>query len=263
MQVKFKLLGTGSGMGAPSFFCKCDSCKAAFENKAYGRTRNGAIVQVENRNNILIDLSPDLGQQLVREQVERVDAVFLTHWHYANFAGIGEIGPYVNFSGRGKIPLFLPASAVEAFKIAFSDFESSFKLIAWQFDQEYAFPSVTIKPILANHGIETAGFLIETKSKKLAYFPSTAGLSEHSRRKVVGVDWLVCDATFGKENPMPQEHMRISETIELGRMVRAQNTVLTHLSSHYIGLENYLKLEDKFWQDDDIIIAADGMVFSL
>jgi len=262
MTVNFKILGSGAGPGAPSFFCKCKGCMEAIQNPELARTRSGAIIQLANKN-ILIDTPPDLRVQLLREKIDKIDCVFLTHWHYDHFGGIGELEYYVKLLRHKKIPLFLPASATRQFEDAFPDLGSVFDCSAWNFDQKYEFDRLSLTPLPANHGVETAGFLVETEQCRLAYFPDTAGLSEHSKKKVAGVDWFICDATFCGDNWFPQAHMSVDEAIALGKVVKAKHTVLTHMSVHYSKPMTNRELKEELSQEQHVVLGHDGMKFTL
>jgi len=258
----FIISGSGAGPGAPSFFCDCKGCVEARENQAAARTRSGAIISSANRN-ILFDTPPDLRAQLIREKVSIIDQVFLTHWHYDHFGGLGELEYYVKLKRKEQIPLYLPPTAVEQFKRAFPDLEEIFVVTPWAFHDSYFFDKLSITPLPANHSIETAGFLVTSATHRLAYFPDTAGLPDETARKVDGVDWLICDATFNGDNWFPHSHMSVLEAIELGRKVNARSTVLTHMSVHYSQPFTTLELAETLSGHPHVLAAYDGMQIKL
>ena len=261
-KMTFTILGSGAGPGAPSFFCNCQGCLEAQDNPALARTRSGALVST-GRNLILIDTPPDLRVQLIREKIASLDMIFLTHWHYDHFGGIGELEYYVKLKRKEALPLYLPPSAVEQFQQAFPDLEEVFEVIPWEFGKPYHIDQLSITPLAANHGIETAGFMIQSRDKKLAYFPDTAGLPAETMQKVENADWLICDATFHGDNWFPMSHMSVEEAIELGRLVKAQYTVLTHLSVHYSQPITVKELQELASRHSGVMIAYDGMTLPL
>ncbi len=232
MRPVFTLLGTGTGPGVPSFFCTCPACREAEEDSVSMRTRSGAFLETEHMH-ILIDAPPDLRLQLLREKIDRIDCLFMTHWHYDHFGGLGELEYYVKLKRKQPIALYLPPSACAAFAAAFPNLLEVFTVNAWEFGKKYRFDDVEICPLPAKHGIETAGFLLTTDRQRAAYFPDTAGLPPDSRSLVAGVDWLFCDATFHGENWYEKVHMSVKEALLLGQEIGAGHTVLTHLSIHY------------------------------
>ena len=262
MKVKFKLLGTGAGPGTPSFFCDCPGCREARMKPAFSRTRSGALLLTE-AGSILVDTSPDLRLQLVRERVTCVDTIFMTHWHYDHFGGLGELEYYSKLATKQCIPLYLPPSAESEFDRAFPHLREVFDVTPWSFDTTYSFGNAEITPLEACHGIETAGFLVESNGKRLAYFPDTAGLSEASARKVEGADWLICDATFYGDNWFPEAHMSIVQAIQLGQAVKACHTVLTHLSVHYSEPVVNGQLEEVVRRYAGVEIGYDGLEFEM
>ena len=262
MNNTFKILGSGAGPGVPSFFCDCVGCQTAHSEPSFARTRSGAFITTENYH-LLVDMPPDLRAQLIREKIALIDQIFLTHWHYDHFGGLGELEYYVKLQRGTPLPLYLPPSAMERFQLAFPDWLDIFTIGPWEFFKTYRFDSLTITPLPANHSVETAGFLVETASKRLAYFPDTAGLPEESLRRVEGVDWFVGDATFFGSNWFPHSHMSVDETVDLGRRIKARQIVLTHLSIHYSRPMSKEMLQAIPCRNPDVLIASDGMSFTL
>lgn len=262
MKNMFKILGSGAGPGAPSFFCDCEGCREAQGNTALARTRSGAFITTKHIN-ILVDTPPDLRVQLLREKITKIDKIFLTHWHYDHFGGIGELEYYVKLKKKERLALYLPPSAVDEFARSFPDLIEVFEVIPWEFSRSYQFDEVAITPLPANHGIETAGFLIESANKRLAYFPDTAGLAMDVAEAVESVDWLICDATFYGDNWFPQSHMSVEQAIDLGRKVRATSTVLTHMSVHYSQPVTSNQLQAVIARYSGVMAAFDGMIFNL
>ena len=82
------LLGTGSSAGVPEIGCHCAVCCS--KNPRNRRTRVSILVETGSAN-ILIDTSPDLYQQALREGISRVDAVLYTHFHADHTAGIDDL----------------------------------------------------------------------------------------------------------------------------------------------------------------------------
>lgn len=78
--IKLHYLGTGAAEGFPSVFCNCDACRKV-------RQRLGKEVKTRSctllGEDTLIDLSPDLFTQAVRDRLElsRVKRIFFTHSH--------------------------------------------------------------------------------------------------------------------------------------------------------------------------------------
>ena len=74
MEITF--LGTGTSQGVPVISCNCDICKS--KDSKDQRLRSSIFIQTEN-NAILIDAGPDFRQQMLREHISNLDAIF-TVW---------------------------------------------------------------------------------------------------------------------------------------------------------------------------------------
>jgi len=260
--VNFKILGTSAGTGVPSFFCDCIGCLEARENPHYARTRTGAFLDTGNVR-VLIDAPPDIRTQLVRESIYGVDTIFITHWHADHYSGLGEFEYYVKLYIKKPLFLYLPASAVEEFYYTFPDLSDIFQVITWEYHKEYVFGNISLTPLPAHHGIETAGFLVKSNGTRLAYFPDTSGLPKETAQKLQGIDYLICDATFYGDNWYPHSHMSVKQAVALGRAISARNTILTHLSIHYSQPVTTAKLEEELSKDLDVMVAYDGMSIEL
>lgn len=261
MTVELKLLGTGAGPGVPSYFCDCAACREARENPSYARTRSGAVINT-GQETILIDASPDLRGQLIKEQVSSLDTIFITHWHYDHYGGLGDLEFYVKLCRKKPVKLYLPPQAWGEFQAAYPFLEDVFDIEIWHFGQNYSFNHLQLTPLPANHGVQTAGMLLISK-KKLGYFTDTAGLPELTKSWMKQADYLICDATFFGENWYPHSHMSIFEAIQLGKQLQAQNIVLTHLAMHYSIPVTVAELDEIIKNDKNVSLAYDGMVIAL
>jgi phosphoribosyl 1,2-cyclic phosphate phosphodiesterase len=258
----FTLLGSGAGPGAPSFFCDCVGCREAREHPAAIRTRSGALLTTGGQQ-VLIDTPPDLRQQLLREQVSSVDTLFITHWHYDHFGGIGELEYYVKLKRKRPITLYLPPSALALFHNAFPALEEIFAVHTWEFFRTYRLGEILITPLPARHSIETAGFMVSSPTARLAYFPDTAWLPPETLPLVQGCEYLICDATFSGENWFPDSHMSVAEAIELGQQAEAKTVILTHISVHYSQPLTTVELQQLLAGHPNVQAGYDGMMISL
>ncbi len=88
MSLKFILLGCGSSMGVPrpdGFWGKCNPK----ESKNY-RTRCSALISSNNLN-ILIDTSPDLRIQLIKQRIKNIHNIIYSHLHADQTHGINDL----------------------------------------------------------------------------------------------------------------------------------------------------------------------------
>ena len=100
MKNKFTLLGCGSSLGSPWITDYIGSSRL----KKNIRTRCSAHIQYKNIS-ILIDTSPDIKHQLLKNKIKEVDAVIYTHEHADQTSGIFELRPFF-WKNKSKIPVY-------------------------------------------------------------------------------------------------------------------------------------------------------------
>ena len=101
MKVKFTILGCGSSLGAPWITNYKGSLK---KNSKNIRTRCCAHIQYGN-SSILIDTSPDIKHQFLRNKLKTLDAIVYTHEHADQTSGIFEMRPFF-WKNKSRIPVF-------------------------------------------------------------------------------------------------------------------------------------------------------------
>src|SRR5215813_4462596 len=98
----FTFLGTGTSTGVPMVCCSCEVCRSS--DPRNHRYRCAVLVRTP-AGNILIDTPPELRLQLLRERVERLDAVLFTHYHADHLFGLDDLRPFPNLTGQ-PVPLY-------------------------------------------------------------------------------------------------------------------------------------------------------------
>lgn len=216
-----------------------------------------------NRKNILIDTSPDLRCQLLRFGIQSVDAIFFTHWHWDHFGGIGELEYYIKLHRKKPVDVYAMPETMDSMEYTFPNMSELFDKHILKAGEEVCLPGVTITPYMANHGIETIGFLIEGSEKRIAYFPDTSGLSDETMDALLDIDVFICDSSFFGKNLFPDVHMSSDETITLGRVIGAGETYLTHHAVHYSDVKTVKGMKDELSGYNDIKLAYDGLKIEL
>ena len=101
MKNKFTILGCGSSLGTPWINDNWGKCKKKNKNI---RTRCCAHLQHGNIS-ILIDTSPDIKSQLIKNKIKKIDSIIFTHFHSDQVAGIFEFRPFY-WSNKKKISVY-------------------------------------------------------------------------------------------------------------------------------------------------------------
>ena len=103
-------------MGVPrpdGFFGNCDPY-----NKKNYRTRCSALIKTTDEN-ILIDTSPDLRQQLLRHKIKKINKVLFSHMHGDQTHGINDLRSfYIN--SRKQLEVYADKDTAKYLKSSFS-----------------------------------------------------------------------------------------------------------------------------------------------
>ena len=105
MEVIF--LGTGTSQGVPVIACNCKVCKS--KDPKDNRLRTSIIINTSS-NTILIDSGPDFRQQMLRENIDDLDAILYTHSHKDHISGLDDVRAF-NFKWRKDCLLYTSDAA--------------------------------------------------------------------------------------------------------------------------------------------------------
>ena len=248
-------LGTGTSHGVPVITCDCEVCRSIdYKDK---RLRSSVLIETGGKN-IIIDTGPDFRQQMLRERIQSLDAVFFTHQHKDHTAGLDDIRSY-NSRDNSEMPIYATTEVLEQLKQEYS----------YVFSKD-SYPGV---PRVASHSISVEPFVIgktkvtpiqvwHHKLPVLGYrindftYITDANLIEKSElMKVKGSKVLVLNAL--RKSPHIS-HFNLVEAIEMAQKSDAQMTYLTHFS-HDIGKHRDVSLE----LPENVRLAYDGLKISL
>ena len=92
-------LGTGAAWGLPELNCHCMICG---EMRRSGERRQRTAFLLSGETNMLVDCGPDIASQLSRHQIDRLDAVLITHEHGDHYMGLDELFSYKRTRAKGE-----------------------------------------------------------------------------------------------------------------------------------------------------------------
>jgi phosphoribosyl 1,2-cyclic phosphate phosphodiesterase len=225
------LLGTGTSVGVPVIGCGCGVCRS--DNPRNRRTRCSAILGLPE-GNLLIDTSPDLREQLLREQIGIVHAVLYTHEHADHIFGLDDLR-IMQFYLGGPVPLYCEDKVEERIRKSYDyAFASPGDLHAGAVPQ-IVFRRITIDPfdalgaritpIRMRHGprFDVLGFRVGN----VAYCTDVNAIPAGSMALLTGLDCLVLDALRPRGHAT---HYGLDEAIEVARELAPRQTYFTHMS---------------------------------
>ncbi len=229
------LLGTGTSVGVPTLGCGCEVCRSS--NPRDQRTRTSAILGLPE-GNLLIDTSPDLRSQLLRERIGVVHAVAYTHEHADHVMGLDDLRLFPFYIGR-PVPLYCQAAVEhrirQAFDYAFSPdvptHEGAVPQLSFERIGHEPFQALgsTLIPLPMKHGprFDTLGFRIGN----VAYCTDTSFIPEASLERMQGLEVLFLDALRHRPHIT---HFSLSEAVAVAKLLRPKRTIFLHIS-HELG----------------------------
>jgi phosphoribosyl 1,2-cyclic phosphate phosphodiesterase len=225
------LLGTGTSVGVPAIGCGCDVCRSA--NPRNHRTRSSAILGLP-AGNLLIDTSPEVRQQLLRENIGIVHAVLYTHEHADHVFGLDDMR-LMQFYLGGPVPLYCEQRVEQRIRKSYDyAFKSAADLHAGAVPQlafcriglePFDVLGARITPIRLKHGkrLDVLGFRVGN----VAYCTDVNAIPPESRDRLKELDVLVLDALRPRGHAT---HFSLQEAIEVAHALAPRQTFFTHVS---------------------------------
>jgi len=102
--ITITVLGCGSSLGVPQIGCECYVCTST--NPKNARTRVSILIESANTK-VLIDTSPDFRRQALACNMDKLDAVIITHHHSDHIAGLDDVKPFYLLNGRKQLPVYM------------------------------------------------------------------------------------------------------------------------------------------------------------
>jgi phosphoribosyl 1,2-cyclic phosphate phosphodiesterase len=183
----------------------------------------------------VIDTGPDFRTQMLREDVEHVNAVLFTHEHKDHTAGFDDVRAY-SYSEAHPLPVYATLRVQEnlrkSFDYIFADKKypgiPNVKLELIE-DKPITIGQTTFIPIEVYHyKLPVTGFRIGD----FVYITDANSIAEPEREKIYGCKVLVLNALRIQPHI---SHFSLSEAIEMARTLEAEQTYFIHIS-HQLGL---------------------------
>ncbi|AFS53265.1 MULTISPECIES: MBL fold metallo-hydrolase [Leptospirillum] len=253
MEVLF--MGTGASTGVPMIGCDCSVCQSSDPKNE--RTRSSIMVRVDGKN-ILVDTSPDLRIQSLKNHIKRIDAVIFTHPHADHILGIDELRTF-NFWQKEEIPVFADpetlGTVMKMFPYAFSEENRGGltrpRLAPREIVGAMKINEIQVTPFPVKHGPVYNHAL---RLDDLVYLTDCNEVSDEGMEVMKGVDTLIIGAVLYEPHA---SHFGIWQALDLIERVQPRQAFLTHLS-HRI---DYNELTTRL--PSGVQAAFDGLTVSL
>ena len=235
----------------PIIGCQCPVCKS--EDERDKRLRSSVLISHKG-SQFIIDVGPDFRQQMLRENVDKLDFVLLTHPHKDHTGGLDDIRAF-NFLNQRAMDIYANAQTCEALVKDFyyifdgNDYPGLPKLDLHVVEkQDFEVNNIKIQPIEVRHyDMPILGYRIEN----FAYITDAKYIQEKELSKLMNLDVLVINALRIKKH---YSHFNLEEALHIVKRLSPKQVYFTHISHNLV-----LYAESKGLLPDNAELAYDGL----
>ena len=253
--MKVTFLGTGTSQGVPVIGCACEVCRSMdYRDK---RLRTSIHIALKNTS-IVVDTGPDFRQQMLRQNINHLDAVLFTHAHRDHTAGLDDVRAY-NFLQHMDMPVFGTLPTLNQLKEDFAyifgpiDYPGLPRIKLNEISKSpFHLNEIEIIPLPVMHlNLPVMGFRIENFS----YITDANFISDETFEKLRGTQTLVLNA-LQRERHI--SHFNLTAALDIVNKVNPKKAYFTHIS-HKLGTHKDVEQE----LPQGIQLAYDGLQLSL
>jgi phosphoribosyl 1,2-cyclic phosphate phosphodiesterase len=209
--------------------------------------RTSAVIEAADGKRILIDATPDLRAQLLRNRIAALDGVVITHDHADHTHGVDDLRPF-GFGSGGPLPVFATADTARGLALRFPYIFDRDRHFAGRAVLGGGIPllhTVAVGPgpatiagndvelFLLPHGhTETLGL----RHRRMAYLTDCREVPDAAvaRLRDARLELLIIDCL----RPQPhQTHLHLDLTLEYVSRIGPRLAVLTHMGHEWDFLE--------------------------
>lgn len=223
-------LGTGTSVGIPMIGCTCEVCLSS--DVLDKRLRTSAMVFV-NGLSLLIDIGPDFRYQMLRNKIQDLSAILLTHDHRDHVAGLDDLRAF-NFTHNKSYPIYCNEATLKGVREQFGfifentsyNSKAQFDIHLISKDERFNIEDLEVQPIEVIHGKQA---ILGYRMLSLTYITDASHIDETELEKIKGTEILVLNALRLEPHPT---HFSLHRALEIIDLLQPKQTYLTHISHH-------------------------------
>ncbi len=232
--MKITFLGTGTSQGIPIIGSDHPVCLS--DNPKDKRLRVSILVEWDV-NSYVVDCGPDFRQQMLLNNVSKIDGIIFTHEHADHTAGLDDIRPF--FFRQGDFPIYAHKRVIKALKQRFNyifttknKYPGVPNIITNRIkNKPFELGNMIITPVKGLHyKLPVFGF----RFRDFAYLTDFKTVSKKEKSKLKNLDVLVVNALRIKPH---MSHFNLEEALALVDEIKPKRTYLTHIS-HHLGFHD-------------------------
>ena len=228
--MKVRILGCGTSTGVPKIGNDWGQCDPQ-EPRNY-RLRSSILVESAGER-MLVDCGPDLREQLLAADLNRLDGVIVTHAHGDHCHGIDDLRPVSQAIG-GPVPLHARVEVLEELQERFgyafgqSDFYQPI-VEARELAEKLDFGEARVRFVDQPHGGPTSlGLRFDKGDYSIAYAIDFSNLTLDMAELYKGVDVWIADCLTRRPHPT---HAHVDAVLGWARELRVGQLYLVHMGN--------------------------------
>ena len=228
--MKVRILGCGTSTGVPKIGNDWGQCDPN-EPRNY-RLRTSILVESADER-MLVDCGPDLRQQLLAAEVNRLAGVIVTHAHGDHCHGIDELRPVAQAIG-GPVPLHaradVRAELKERFAYAFEESDFYRPIVEGRvLGDDLRFGEASARFVDQPHGGPSSlGLRFEEGDRSIGYAVDFSDMTDDMAALYEGVDVWIADCLTRRPHPT---HAHLDAVLGWARDLRVGQVYLVHMGN--------------------------------
>jgi len=248
-------LGTGTSQGVPVIACNCIVCSS--QDPRDNRLRCSVLISYQGKNYV-IDTGPDFRQQMLRQNVQSLEAVLFTHEHKDHVAGMDDVRAF-NFKQKRDMDIYCSRNVEKALRNEFhyvfdsSSYPGVPKVLLHLIDKTpFDLDGMKVIPIEVMHyKLPVIGFRIGD----FTYITDAKTVSTEEREKLRGTKVLIVNALRKEEHI---SHFNLEEALLFIKDIAPEQAYLTHIS-HLFGTHEEIEKN----LPANVRVAYDGLELNM